>query len=157
SSSTLTVTVTGTNDAFVIASGQTLVLQGETLPYPLIENDGTIQTQSNNPSFILGSIITGTGTTGTIQIQNNTTLEIDGSVDSGQKVVFSVDPGGGANTLLKLKDPSEFHAKISDFAGRDQIDLLGFQQTGKLWAPNPGTNTGGTLTLTGTLNGQTIT
>src|SRR5262249_57046007 len=43
-------------------------------------------------------------------------------------------------------------------AGRDQIDLLGFQQTASpSWVDNPGTNTGGTLTLTGTLNGQTIT
>ena len=42
------VTVTGTDDAFVIAPNTVLVLQGDTLPYPLIENDGTIQVGSNN-------------------------------------------------------------------------------------------------------------
>jgi VCBS repeat-containing protein len=155
----VTVTIHGTNDAFLIAPGAVLVLQGETLTYPLIENDGTIQTGSNNPSTILGSIITGTGQTGTIEIKNNTTLEIDGSVDSGQTVLFSVDPGGGANSLLKLKDPSEFRAKISDFDGNDQIDLLGVGSIlGKDWKDNPGTNTGGTLTLTAvTSTGDMIT
>ena len=64
------VTVAGTDDAFLIASGQVIVLSGDALPYPVIENDGTIQTSSNNPSTIFGSVI----------------LEIDGAVDSGHTV-----------------------------------------------------------------------
>ena len=48
------------NIALFIAPGQVLTLKGGTLSNPLIEDDGTIQTQSNNPSTILGSI-TGTG------------------------------------------------------------------------------------------------
>src|SRR5262249_36095835 len=117
------VTVTGTDDAFLIASGQVIVLSGDTLPYPVIENDGKIQVGSNNQSTILGSVITGTNQTGTIEIKNNSTLQIDGSVDSGQTFLFSVDPGGGANAKLVLNDPSDFHGKISSFAGSDQIDL----------------------------------
>src|SRR5262249_44286744 len=150
----VTITITGTDDVFLITG--TVTLSGDTLPYPLIENDGTIATSSNNPSTLLGSIITGAGKSGTINIVNNTTLEIDGSVDSGQTVIFSRDVGGGAVTELKLKDPSEFLAKISDFNGRDQFDLLGFQLTAPAsWNPNPN-NIGGTLTLTGTLNGTTV-
>src|SRR5262249_47412014 len=79
-----------------------------------------------------------------------------GSVDSGQIVVFSRDVGGGAVTQLKLKDPSEFFAKISDFNGRDQMDLLGFQLTAPAsWGPNPN-NIGGTLTLRGTIHDTTF-
>ena len=43
-----------------IAPGEVLVLKGDTLTSPLIENNGTILVGSNNPSTILGSI-TGTG------------------------------------------------------------------------------------------------
>ena len=52
SSSSLTVTVTGTIDARVIDPG-TLVLTGDTLTDPLIENDGRIVVSTNNPSTIL--------------------------------------------------------------------------------------------------------
>src|SRR5262249_55455784 len=119
----VTVTIHGTDDAFLIAPNTVLVLQGTTLPYPLIENDGKIQVGSNNQSTILGTVITGTNQTGTIEIKNNSTLQIDGSVDSGQTFLFSVDPGGGANAKLVLNDPSDFQGKISSFAGSDQIDL----------------------------------
>ena len=88
----VTVTINGTDDARVIAPGEVLVLSGETLTDPLIQNDGTILVQSNNPSTIFGDI-TGTGV---IEIKNNTTLKIEGSVGPGQTVFFSVDPGGGA-------------------------------------------------------------
>ena len=119
SSSTLTVTVTGTNDPRVIAPGEVLVLSGETLTNPLIQNDGTILVQSNATSTILGDI-TGTGV---IEIKNNSTLVLAGSVGSELTILFSVDPGGGANSKLILDDPSDFHAKILDFDGNDQIDL----------------------------------
>src|SRR5262245_17610148 len=90
-----------------------------TLAHPLIENDGTIQAAANNPCFVIGDI-TGTGL---IFIANNTTLTIEGSVGSGQTVQFQI--GQGVPPVLVLTDPSEFHATISGFQGRDQIDLEG--------------------------------
>src|SRR5262245_49271987 len=153
------VTVTGTADARVIAPGTTLILSGTTLTDPLIQNNGTILVQSNNQSTVLGSIITGTGPGGIIEIKNNSTLQIDGSVDSGQTVLFSVDPGGGANSKLILTDPLDFHGKISDFAGSDQIDLRNFvvilndPTKRPQYFDNDGTNTGGTLKIIGTVNG----
>ena len=107
------------NIAFLIAPGTVLDLKGGTLPNPLIENDGTIRTGSNNASTILGSV-TGTGT---IEITNNTTLIINGSVGSGQTVLFDI--GSGPAPLLVLQNPSGFQAKISGFQGSDQIDLGG--------------------------------
>jgi hypothetical protein len=124
-----------------IAPGTVLDLKGGTLTNPLIENDGTIRTGSNNESTILGSI---TGTGG-IELTNNTTLVINGSVGSGQTILFTVDPGGGANAKLVLNDPLNFHAKISDFSGNDQIDLGNFVVSSITYVDNAGTNTGGTL------------
>jgi hypothetical protein len=147
----VTVTINGTDDPRVIAPGEVVVLKGGVLTGP-IENNGTIQTQSNNPSTILGSI-TGTGV---IQIQNNTTLIINGSVGSGQTILFSVDPGGGANAKLVLNDPLNFHAKISDFLGNDQIDLGNFVVSSITYVDNAGTNTGGTLKIFGIFNGNGI-
>jgi hypothetical protein len=141
------------NIAFLIAPGEVLVLKGDTLTNPLIENDGTIQTGSNNTSNILGSI-TGTGV---IEIANNSTLRINGSVGSGQTILFSVDPGGGANTKLVLGDPSNFHAKILDFQGNDQIDLINFVPTTITWVDNAGTNTGGALTISNGITTAVIT
>src|SRR5262249_42875867 len=118
----VTVTIHGTDDAFVIAPGQVVDLKNEpnrTLAHPLIENDGTIQAAANNPCFVIGDI-TGTGL---IFIANNTTLTIEGSVGSGQTVQFQI--GQGVPPVLVLTDPSEFHATISGFQGRDQIDLEG--------------------------------
>src|SRR5262249_2131001 len=118
----VTVTIHGTDDAFVIAPGQVVDLKNEpnrTLAHPLIENDGTIQAAANNPCFVIGDI-TGTGL---IFIANNTTLTIKGSVGSGQTVQFQI--GQGVPPVLVLTDPSEFHATISGFQGRDQIDLEG--------------------------------
>src|SRR4029077_7626419 len=123
-------------------------------------NNGTILVQSNNQSTVLGSIITGTGPgEKAIEIKNNSTLQIDGSVDSGQTVFFSVDPGGGANSKLVLTDPLNFHAKISDFSGSDQIDLGNFvvsSITPPVYVDNAGTNTGGTLKIFGIFNGNGI-
>ena len=150
------VTITGTADARVIAPGTTLVLSGETVTDPLIQNNGTILVQSNNQSTVLGSIITGTGPGGNIEIKNNSTLQIDGSVDSGQTVFFSVDPGGGANAKLVLNDPLDFHAKISDFSGNDQLDLGNFVVSSITYVDNAGTNTGGTLKIFGIFNGNGI-
>src|SRR5262249_50996634 len=116
--------------------------------------NGTILVQSNNQSTVLGSIITGSGPgEKTIQIKNNSTLEIDGSVDSGQTVLFSVDPGGGANSKLILTDPLHFFAKISDFTGNDQIDLVNFKTVSFSYDDAAGINTGGTLKIVGTFNG----
>src|SRR5262249_4420941 len=80
-------------------------------------------------------------------------LEIDGSVDSGQTVLFSVDPGGGANSKLILTDPLHFFAKISDFTGNDQIDLVNFKTVSFSYDDAAGINTGGTLKIVGTFNG----
>src|SRR4029453_11026143 len=105
----VTVTITGTDDAFVIASNETLDLKLEpnnTLAHPLIQDDGTIVAGSNNTNFIIAGDITGTGT---IEIKNNATLVIDGSVEAGLTVLFSVDPGGGADATLILRDPLDFH------------------------------------------------
>ena len=100
----------------------------------------------------MGSI---TGTGG-IEITNNTTLIINGSVGSGQTVLFTVDPGGGANAKLVLNDPLNFHAKISDFSGNDQIDLGNFVVSSITYVDNAGTNTGGTLKIFGIFNGNGI-
>ena len=153
---TVTITINGTSDARVIAPGEVLILSGETLAYPLIQNDGTILVQSNNQSTVLGSIITGTGPGGSIEIKNNSTLQIDGSVDSGQTVFFSVDPGGGANAKLILTDPLNFYAKISDFSGNDQLDLVNFVVSSITYVDNAGSNTGGTLKIFGIFNGNGI-
>ena len=80
-------------------------------------------------------------------------------LDSGQTVFFSVDPGGGANAKLVLNDPLDFHAKISDFSGNDQIDLGNFvvsSITPPVYVDNAGTNTGGTLKIFGIFNGNGI-
>ena len=137
-----------------IAPGEVLVLKGDTLTGP-IENNGTIQIGSNNTSTIFGSI-TGTGV---IEIKNNATLEIDGSVGPELTVLFSVDPGGGANAKLILDDPSEFHGEnFGLYAPNDQIDLKNFIVSVRhIYVDNgvPGDNTGGTLKLFGYLNGST--
>ena len=77
-------------------------------------------------------------------------------LDSGQTVFFSVDPGGGANAKLVLNDPLDFHAKISDFSGNDQIDLGNFVVSSITYVDNAGTNTGGTLKIFGIFNGNGI-
>src|SRR5262249_52436224 len=103
---------------------------------------------------------------------NNATLVIDGSVGPGLTVVFSSDPGGGADATLVLRDPLDFHAKIQDFTPSspnqigDQIDLEHFivilpgdtvpgttDQTHYEDNGVPGDSTGGTLKLFGYLNG----
>src|SRR5262249_2358698 len=109
----VTVTITGTDDAFVIAPGRTLDLKlqpNHTLAHPLIENDGTIVSGSNVPNFIIAGAITGTGL---IFLSNNTTLTIEGAVGSGQTVQFQI--GQGVPPVLVLTDPSEFHGTISGF------------------------------------------
>src|SRR5262249_645447 len=120
-SSTQPVVITVIGTALVIGPGQTLTLSGDTLTNPFIVDDGTILVQSNLTSTILGDV-TGTGL---IQIKNNSTLEMKGSVGSGLTLLFSVDPGGGANSKLILDDPFDFHAQLSGFQGNDQIDLKG--------------------------------
>ena len=92
-------------------------------------------------------------------IKNNATLELKGSVGSDLTILFSVDPGGGANAKLILDEPSEFHAKISDFtAPNDQIDLKNFIVIvpSTIYVDNgvPGDDTGGLLKLFGYLNGS---
>jgi VCBS repeat-containing protein len=133
----VTVTIHGTDDAFVIAPGTVFVLKGGTLPYPLIENDGTIETGSNNTSNILGTV-TGTGL---LEITNNTTLRLEGPVGSGQTVQFGRDVGGGANAELVLDDPSHFQAPITNFLGNDEIVLSTMSYSGTtpttLSASNP--------------------
>ena len=49
-----------------------------------------------------------------------------------------------------------FHAKISDFSGNDQIDLGNFVVSSITYADNAGTNTGGTLKIFGIFNGNGI-
>src|SRR5439155_7887470 len=89
----VTVTIHGTDDAFVIAPNEVVdlkLLPNNTLTHPLIENDGTIVSGSNNPNFIIAGNITGTGL---IFLSNNTTLTIEGAVGSGQTVQFQVGQG----------------------------------------------------------------
>jgi hypothetical protein len=51
----------------------------------------------------------------------------------------------------------DFHAKISDFQGSDQIDLQNFIVSGiPTYIDNTGTNTGGTLKIFGIFNGNGI-
>src|SRR6516164_269530 len=109
-------------EPLTIAPGTTLTLSGDTLTNSRVVDDGTILVQSNLTSTILGDV-TGSGL---IQIKNNSTLEMKGSVGSLLTVLFSVDPGGGANSLLILDDPFDFHAQLSGFQGNDQIHLLNF-------------------------------
>ena len=139
----------------MIAPGTTFVLSGETVTDPLIQNNGTILVQSNNQSTVFGRSSRERDRRN-IEIKNNSTLQIDGSVDSGQTVFFSVDPGGGANAKLVLNDPLNFHAKISDFAGNDQLDLRNFVVSSITYVDNAGTNTGGTLKIFGIFNGNGI-
>ena len=61
--------------------------------------------------------------------------------------MFSVDPGGGANSKLVLNDPLKFQGKISTFQGNDQIDLGNFIVSGITYVDNAGNNTGGTLKI----------
>src|SRR5262249_41023641 len=97
-------------------------------PYPLVENNGTITSGSDNPNSVLGDI-TGTGL---IEITNNSTLKLEGSVGSGQTVQFGRDQGGGANAELVLDDPSHFQATITDFLGNDEIVLSTMSYSGTL-------------------------
>src|SRR5262249_50317690 len=59
----VTVTIHGTDDAFVIAPGQMVDLKNKpnrTWAHRCIEKDGPIQAAANNPCFVIGDI-TGTG------------------------------------------------------------------------------------------------
>src|SRR5262249_55739614 len=114
-----TFSITEDTRQLTIPFGTTLTLTGDTLTVPTIENDGRILVQSNPTSTIIGDI-TGTGL---IEIKNNSTLDIDGSVGSGLTVQFDI--GQGVPPVLVLTDPSEFHATIKGFQGRDQIHLIG--------------------------------
>src|SRR5260221_380863 len=111
----VTITITGITEARVITTD--LTLHGQTLTDPLIENDATIQTGSNNASTITGDIIG----TGTLEITNNTTLILGGSVGPGQTVLFDI--GGGPSPVLVLQNPSRFHAASSGFGRSHAIDL----------------------------------
>jgi hypothetical protein len=99
-------------------------------------------------TITISGSITGTGL---IEIKNNSTLTLEGPVGSGQTVLFSVDPGGGANSKLVLSDPSHFDAQILDFDGSDQIEFptIDFGLATRTWVDNGvvGDNTGGTLTI----------
>ena len=70
--------------------------------------------------------------------------------------MFSVDPGGGANSKLVLNDPLNFQGKISTFQGNDQIDLGNFIVSGITYVDNAENNTGGTLKIFGIFNGNGI-
>jgi hypothetical protein len=148
-----TFSITEDTRSLTIAFGQTLTLSGDTLTVPTIELDGTILIQSNNPSTIITSAITGTGL---IEIKNNTALEIDGSVGSGLKVKF--DLGGGVPPELVLDDPSDFHATIQGFQGKDQIHLIGMTPSqAAAWAASiTFENFTGTLKFTSDGGGGTI-
>jgi hypothetical protein len=148
-----TFSITEDTRSLTIAFGQTLTLSGDTLTVPTIELDGTILIQSNNPSTIITSAITGTGL---IEIKNNSTLEIDGSVGSGLKVQFDV--GQGVPPVLVLDDPSDFHATITGFQGKDQIHLIGMTPAqAAVWAASiTFENFTGTLKFTSDGSGGTI-
>jgi VCBS repeat-containing protein len=168
-SATQTTTLNITAPVVVtITAGQPLNLNGDTLVASsieiesggilsgfgtviagVIENNGRIQSQSNNGLTItISGSITGTGS---IEIKNNSTLTLEGPVGSGQTVLFSVDPGGGAATTLVLSDPSHFDAQILDFHGSDQIEFPTIDSglATRTWVDNgvAGDNTGGTLTI----------
>src|SRR5262249_6403203 len=103
------------------------------LTVPTIVNNGTIVASTAQTWTITGDI-TGTGT---IEIKNNSTVMREGSVGSGQRVEFSVDPGAGANGVLVVKDLPDFHAtQISNFQGHEQIDLLNIDPA-QIQYPNP--------------------
>src|SRR5262249_13414688 len=142
----VTITITGTDDAFVIAPNETLDLKSQpnnTLAHPLIQNDGTIVASTNNPNFIIAGNITGTGQ---IFISNNTTLTIEGAVGPSQTVQFAI--GQGVPPALVLNDPTKFQATISGFQGKDQIDLVNIDPALINYANGILTITGATNTIT---------
>jgi fibronectin-binding autotransporter adhesin len=107
------------------SSGSTLLIEDNVL------NNGLIA--SGNPGGHAAAYVDITGSvsgSGSINIFNNSTLEIGGSVSSGQVVTFGT-PGGqvATNGLLVLDDSHDFHGTIAGLTDNavesqeNQVDL----------------------------------
>jgi hypothetical protein len=116
------------------SAGHTLQIDDNVL------NNGLIQ--SGNPGSNSGAFVDVTGNitgTGSIEIFNNSTIEIGGSVSSGQTVTFGA-PGGpvATNGTLILDDSHDFHGTIagltenSNESLENQVDLRDLAYLGPL-------------------------
>jgi hypothetical protein len=96
------------------SAGHTLVIFDNVLNNGLIESGSPGGVHSAGAYVdITGNITNSSGVTGSIEIFSNSTLEIGGSVSSGQTVTFGA-PGGPVATdgLLILDDSHDFHGTI---------------------------------------------
>ena|GEM_PF-533581 len=110
-------TLTGTNTlaaGYTLTNAGTLTLFGATLNASNIVNDGGIVL---DPSTMVVGSLTGTGT---VTIAAGGTLEVQGTVSSGETIVFD-----GAGAYLHIDTPASFSGSIAGFAGTDSIDLKG--------------------------------
>ena len=101
------------------SAGHTLLIDDNVLNNGLIES-GTPGAQSSAYVDVTGNI----SGTGSIEIFNNSTVEIGGSVTSGQTVTFGA-PGGSVatNGLLILDDSHDFHGTISGLVENNNESL----------------------------------
>ena len=102
-----------TNAGTLINTG-TLTLFDATLTGGGIVNNGGIIL---DPSTMVVASLTGTGS---VTSASGSTLEVQGTVSSGETIVF-----GGAGAYLHIDTPSSFAGRILDFAGSETIDLKG--------------------------------
>ena len=113
------------------SAGHTLVILDNVLNNGLIESGSPGGVHSASAYVdITGNITNSSGVTGSIEIFSNSTLEIGGSVSSGETVTFGA-PGGpvATNGLLVLDDSHDFHGTIAGLtenpveSQENQVDL----------------------------------
>jgi hypothetical protein len=112
-----------TNSLTATGSGQTVAAT--------VSNRGTIDIETGTVLALDGGM-TGTGH---VTIEAGATLDVGGSLGSGQTITFA-----GTAATLKLDTPASFGTALKGFGVGDSIDLAGVTLTG-------GTISGKTLTL----------
>ena len=97
-----------------LANAGTLTLLDATLTADAVVNNGGIVL---DPSTMTVASLIGTGT---VTIASGGTLDIQGTVASGETIVF-----GGAGAYLHIRAPDNFSGSIVNFAAGETIDLAG--------------------------------
>jgi autotransporter-associated beta strand protein len=140
------------------SAGHTLLIDDNVL------NSGLIQ--SGNPGSSPGAFVDVTGNitgTGSIEIFNNSTIEIGGSVSSGQTVTFGA-PGGpvATNGTLILDDSHDFHGTIVGLTANqnqsleNQVDLQDLAYLGPLLTHAHFNNSNDTVTVSNFFDSVTL-
>ena len=97
-----------------LTNAGTLTLLDATLTADTVVNNGGILL---DPSTMTVASLTGTGT---VTIASGGTLDVQGTVASGETIVF-----GGAGAYLHIRAPDSFSGSIMNFAAGETIDLAG--------------------------------